>query len=60
MTMGAAVSRAVLSVMTFIVATKALGVRGCQRFQIEAGEDLSRGGNDPVSSGRSLRVGAAE
>ena len=60
MTMGAAVSWAVLSVVTFIVATKALGVWGCRRFQIEAGKDLSRGRNDPVSSGRSLRVSTAK
>ena len=60
MTMGAVVSWAVLSVVTFIVATKTLGIRSRRRFQVEARENLSRGRNDLVSCGHLLRVSTAK
>ena len=58
MTMGALVRQTVLSVVTFIVATKTLGVWGGWRFQKKAREDLSGGGNNPMSGVSSLGVGA--
>ena len=60
MTVGATVGQAILSVVTFIVATKTLGVGSCRRFQVKTGEDLSRGRNDSMSSNRTLRVGTAK
>ena len=60
MTVGATVGQAILSVVTFIVATKTLGVRSCWRFHVKTGEDLSRGRNDLMSHNRTLRVGVAK
>ena len=60
MTMGASVVGTVLSVVTFIVATKTLDVRSGQRFQEQTGEYLSRCGNNPASSVSSLRIGTAK
>ena len=60
MTVGAAVGRAILSVVTFIVATKTLGVWSRRRFQEEAGENLSWGGDNSVSRSSSLGVGATK
>ena len=40
MTMGASVRQTVLSVVTFIVAMKTLGVRGCWWFEKKTGQDL--------------------
>ena len=60
MTVGAMVGWAVLSVVTFIVATKTLGVRSSGRFQEKAGENLSGSGDNPVSRGGLLRVHATK
>ena len=60
MTVGAAVGRAILLVVTFIVATKTLGVGSRQRFQEEAGKNLSWGGDDSVPGSGSLGVGAVK
>ena len=60
MTVGAAVGRAILSVVTLIVATKTLGVWSRWRFQEEAGENLSWGGDNSVPCSGSLSVGAAK
>ena len=60
MTVGAAVGWAILAVVTFIVATKTLGVWGGWRFKKEAREDLGGGRNDSVSGVGSLGVGAAK
>ena len=60
MAMGAVVGRAILSVVTFIVATKTLGVGGHRWFQKDAWQGLGRGGDNPVTCGRSLRVSAAK
>ena len=43
MTVGAAVGQAILSVVTFIVATETLGVGRCGGFKKKAGENLGRG-----------------
>ena len=60
MTVGAAVGWAILSVVTFIVATKTLGVWSRRRFQEEARKNLSRGGDDPVPRSGSLSVSTAK
>ena len=60
MTVGAAVGWASLSVVTFIVAMKTLGVGRCRRFQEKARKDLSRGGDNPMSRRGSLGVGIAK
>ena len=60
MTMGALVVGTVLSVVTFIVATKTLGVWGGQWFQEQTGEYLGRCGNNPVTSVGLLRVGVTK
>ena len=60
MTVGAAVGQAILSVVTFIVATKTLGVWSRWRFKEEAGKNLSWGGDNPMSSSGSLGVGATK
>ena len=48
MTVGAAVGRAILSVVTFIVATKTLGVRRRGRLEKKAGENLGRSGDNSM------------
>ena len=50
MTMGASVRRTVLSVVTFIVATKTLGIWGSWWFEKEGRKDLGRGRNNLTSS----------
>ena len=60
MTVGAAVGRAILSVVTFIVATKTLGIGRCGGFKKKAGENLGRGRNNPMSRRGSLGIGAAK
>ena len=60
MAVGATVGRAILSVVTHIVATKTLSLRSGGRFQIEAGEYLSRGGDNSVSGSGSLRIGGTK
>ena len=56
MTMGAPVVGTVLSVVTFIVAMKTLGVWGGWWFQEQTREHLGRCGNNPSTSVGSLRV----
>ena len=60
MAVGAAVGRAILLIVTFIVAMKTLGIGGRQWFQKDAWQGLSRGGDDPMTHGRSLRVSGAK
>ena len=60
MTVEAAVGRAILSVVTLIVATKTLGVWSRRRFQEEAGKNLSWGGDNPMPCNGSLGVGATK
>ena len=60
MTMGAAVGQAVLSVVTFIVAMKTLGIRGRRGFQEHTGQSLCRSRDDPMSCNHSLSVGMAK
>ena len=60
MTMRAAVGRAILSVVTLIVATKTLGVGGRRWFQKDARQGLGRGRDDLMTHDRSLRVSAAK
>ena len=58
--MGAAVGQAILLVVIFIVAMKTLGVGGRRWFQKDAQQGLSRGGDDPMTCDRSLRVSSAK
>ena len=60
MTVGTAVGRAILSVVTLIVAMKTLGVRSRQRFQEETGKNLSWGGDNSVPGSGLLGVGATK
>ena len=60
MTVGAAVGQAILSVVTHIVATKTLGIGSGRWLQVETGQDLSGGGNNPMSGSCSLRICAAK
>ena len=60
MAMGAAVGQAILSVVTFIVAMKTLGVGGRWWFQKGAQQGLGRGGEDLMTCDRSLRVSAVK
>ena len=57
MTVGAVVGRAILSVVTLIVAMKTLGVWSHRRFQEEAGKNLSWGGDNSMYCSGSLGVG---
>ena len=56
MAVGAAVGQAILSVVTFIVATKTLGIGGRWWFQKDARQGLSRGRDDPMTRDRLLRI----
>ena len=56
MAMGAAVGQAILLVVTFIVATKTLGVGGRRWFQKDTRQGLGRSGDNPMTCDRSLRV----
>ena len=60
MAMGAAVGWAILSVVTFIVAMKTLGVGGRRWFQKDARQGLGRGRDDPMTRGHLLGVSAAK